>query len=78
MKKKLIWLSIFLPGLLYLAKWLFEGTPIEGGAWSGGLTLTKVVNEFCAPVLILVGATAYGIALANFLLCQMCLLLKYQ
>jgi len=65
MKKKLIWLSIFLPGLLYLAKWLFEGTPIEGGAWSGGLTLTKIVNEFCAPVLILVGATAYGIALAN-------------
>ena len=64
-KKTIIWLSVFLPGLLYLAKWLFEGTPLEGGAWSGGLTLTKIVNEFCAPVLILIGAAAFVFGLIN-------------
>ena len=63
MKKKIIWLSIFIPGLFYLLEWLTAGTPlsqIPGTSY----TLTDAIAP-STNALIVIGSFAYGIGLIN-------------
>ena len=64
MKKKLIWLSIFIPGLIYFYHWMFQGTPLENIPGSG-TNLTSIIGEYATPALVTIGAFAYGLALIN-------------
>lgn len=63
MKKKLIWLSIFIPGLFYTLEWLTAGTPI---ARIPGTHLTlSDGTQILTNMFVVVGAFAYGVGLIN-------------
>jgi len=64
MRKKIIWLSIFLPGLLYLMTWLLGGTPLERIPFTN-VTLTQITGEVATTALVVIGAVAFGIGLIN-------------
>jgi hypothetical protein len=64
MRKKIIWFSIFIPGMLYLMAWLLEGTPLEQIPFTK-LTLTRITGEVVTSALVVIGAVAYGIGLIN-------------
>lgn len=63
MKKKLIWLCIFLPGLFYLVEWLTAGTPLNTIPFTG-YTLSDG-TKIATNVFVVVGAFAYGVGLIN-------------
>ncbi len=63
MRRTLLRLAIFLPGLLYVLEWLTAGTPlnrIPGTPW----TLTHTV-DIAANALVIIASFAYGVGMIN-------------